>query len=906
MKPNFALSLSFDGIRLLHRAAGGWHLVGEVSVSDPNLTSALADLLQAGRAVKTRKLRSKLVIPDEQIKYLTIQTPGLDDDARRDAARVALDGATPYAVDSLAFDISPDGDATHVAAVARETLLEAEAFATEHKFNPVSFVAAAEGSAFLGEPFFGLTTCASSLLPGGATVEPDGVRVVIVDKPDDSDTADRERYTNDGEAAQAVESTQTSVDETQGLPDPTATRAEAEKTDSSTGGYATAMTATDKVTAAEVVKEDAATPSLVDVAAAQPPATADAMPTAPKPQAAKTTVAATPREEITTLAPSLPEAEDQPGAELSNDAEATTTPPLLGFATRRRQNPTSGAAPVRLGGASRDAPPQRTSPPVTADKTVPPRKAMEPPSLTAPPRSVADSLRPTPAIEAPISPDAAANVSAEPKARAGGFLSRRKPQAGADVRAAKSAARKASRAKSGVNGHSETERMTVFGAREGQAVGGKPRYLGLILMALLLVFLAGVAAWATVFMDEGLARWFPARERTLASTLPEDAAGTLSADVGATTELERDAEEEADDVVVAALNDSLTDDGLSAEDAAVLDALRDPLPDPIAPEEMDAAALEARYAVTGIWPKAPEMAVPADLVEIENLYVTGIDPISPALDAVALPSPASLQTDQQLALVTSPVAAGTNFARGLDGRLIPTPEGALSPDGFTVYLGRPPAVPPATLARLDAGPEQVNPNLNALTQVRPRPRPTDLVEQNERATLGGLSRTELAALRPRLRPQAPQEVEAIQQEEQVEDTPPSDLAAAVSLRPETRPRNFERVVARAVQSAPAAAASAAQPTAAVAPRSVAPAIPSSASVTRAATVNNAINLRQINLIGVYGTPSNRRALVRLGNGRYQKVEVGDRFDGGRVSAIGDSELRYQKGNRNVILKMPSG
>ena len=68
----------------------------------------------------------------------------------------------------------------------------------------------------------------------------------------------------------------------------------------------------------------------------------------------------------------------------------------------------------------------------------------------------------------------------------------------------------------------------------------------------------------------------------------------------------------------------------------------------------------------------------------------------------------------------------------------------------------------------------------------------------------------------------------------------------------------------------------------------------------------AINLRQMNLIGVYGTPANRRALVCLSNGRYKKVKVGDSIDGGRIVAIGDSELRYQKGGRNLTLKIPSG
>jgi Tfp pilus assembly protein PilP len=77
-------------------------------------------------------------------------------------------------------------------------------------------------------------------------------------------------------------------------------------------------------------------------------------------------------------------------------------------------------------------------------------------------------------------------------------------------------------------------------------------------------------------------------------------------------------------------------------------------------------------------------------------------------------------------------------------------------------------------------------------------------------------------------------------------------------------------------------------------------------VARQATVQNAINLNHLNLIGVYGTQANRRALIRLPSGRYKKVKVGDSVDGGKVVAIGDSELRYQKGGRSLTLKMPKG
>jgi type IV pilus biogenesis protein PilP len=83
-------------------------------------------------------------------------------------------------------------------------------------------------------------------------------------------------------------------------------------------------------------------------------------------------------------------------------------------------------------------------------------------------------------------------------------------------------------------------------------------------------------------------------------------------------------------------------------------------------------------------------------------------------------------------------------------------------------------------------------------------------------------------------------------------------------------------------------------------------IPSSASVARQATIENAIPLNKINLVGVYGVPSDRRALVRLPSGRYVKVKVGDQVDGGTVAQINDSELIYRKGSRTVALSMPKG
>ncbi|WIY24307.1 hypothetical protein [Parasedimentitalea psychrophila] len=179
MKPGFALSLSPDGISLLHRAAGGWRLVGRVALDSSDLDTALEDLRAKAQQLAAGVMFCKLIIPNSQIRYLTLETGLVDGDTRMDMARTALDGATPYPVSELAFDLSQDGVLTHVAAVAIETLEEAESFANTHGFGPTSFVAAPGEEAFLGEPFFGTTRAIR-----GTVVEPDGIAVVNIGPAD--------------------------------------------------------------------------------------------------------------------------------------------------------------------------------------------------------------------------------------------------------------------------------------------------------------------------------------------------------------------------------------------------------------------------------------------------------------------------------------------------------------------------------------------------------------------------------------------------------------------------------------------------------------------------------------------------------------------------------------------------
>ena len=180
MKPSFALDLSPDGISLLHRTIRGWLLVGEVALDDPDLGGALGYLRATALGLEPRGLNTKLILPPDQILYTTVTAPGPSRPKRRARIAAALEGLTPYPVEDLVYDWSGTGPEVQVAVVARETLDEAEAFAVEHRFNPVSFVTVPEDGAFDGEPFFGATRAADERLPKGEKVlrDPEAVHIV--------------------------------------------------------------------------------------------------------------------------------------------------------------------------------------------------------------------------------------------------------------------------------------------------------------------------------------------------------------------------------------------------------------------------------------------------------------------------------------------------------------------------------------------------------------------------------------------------------------------------------------------------------------------------------------------------------------------------------------------------------
>jgi hypothetical protein len=354
--------------------------------------------------------------------------------------------------------------------------------------------------------------------------------------------------------------------------------------------------------------------------------------------------------------------------------------------------------------------------------------------------------------------------------------------------------------------------------------------------------------------------------------------------------------------------------------------------------------------------------------------------------------PAAAPTDAAPGLQPLPPPFGTVITFGPDGRIVATPEGVITPDGFTLFAGRPPTVPAAaprpgvtvaaaapapasaTTATATTGaapalaplPAPVDPAHAAKT---PRLRPGAIVTRaaaaraaapipepaapapaadspvappaaTPAATEGALPAPvdpAHAARGPQIRPEAvirraeaaraqaatvAAAAEAAARAEAEALANASRLAVASSRRPSERPSGLAKAVEAAVAAAVAAppepepqpaAAPAPEPAVASAPApaeidepeptETVPNMPTTVTVARQATVKNAIDLGKINLIGVYGSSSNRRALVRMPNGRLVKVKIGDRLDGGQVAAIGDSELTYVKGGRSVTLKI---
>ncbi|MDP3340863.1 hypothetical protein [Frigidibacter sp.] len=1156
MKPAFALNLSPDGISLLHRTSRGWLLVGAVALDDPDVPAALGYLRKTALGLAPRGFATKLILPASQILYTAVEAPGPDAANRRRQIARALEGRTPYAAEDLVFDWSGTGGRVNVAVVARETLEEAEAFAQEHRFNPVSFVAMPEDGSFAGEPFFGQTAKARSYIPEGERLVRDQDPVRIAGDADLSrlvaasvaEVMADEVAEAVGETAQdavlAAEVAQAGDEDivTTALAAPempgddaaeVAVDAAAEETDAGSAGPAFAEPAEDSTAdASEALPADATDlgeESVVEAPLAEPAGepSADAMPELPlAPEALETP------SEASDTAPEAPGAGTDARAErrraraerrdreAAAQAEADAAAALarqasFGFVASAPDEPealatenapsaegdfggadeTSVEAPLAEQEAEVEAPVQDepeadiANDPAAADESdeapflavedeaedagepAPPRPEIDADGVLTPfaaaatlspampgPRLRLGAAAAEPGRASPAKPLAggagsvisprlgiAADPRPEPKpdpasrtrARASG-LGKAVIAAGKMAKAAKTARGTSRRvdvtpgpAAPRVRTGSEAEALTVFGARRAAPVRGKPRYMGLILTAVLVFLMLAVALWSSL-LDGTPTAEAPASEPLAAAPIRTTAVEALAEtpafeDVPTVDAIEADAMTEAeiaadggleamempegtaDDMAEAPtdlpvdlpedvppeLADGPAEDGLAANTLAeqlAEDLAATPEEAPVsgnaaAPDAAAAAAIAAAgvgaagdlangLAAADIATAAPD--VPAAVAggpvpdAEEGLPPRPADPAVTTRSAEGLPETATLTADALPAPPQPPLPYGTGFQFGENGLIVATPDGALTPEGVTVVEGAPARVPPTRPAAVveaaaeadapqeaAAEPEGSVPD-PALEGRKPLPRPATLEVPAEAAPEAtpaadpgdGAALSVPLAADPALAPFKPRAastvaVAAAAAARSAEEARAAEMAAlqaelasatpsavTSSRKPLSRPQDFSQgieaalamaattapVVAAAApppQAAPAPVAPAAAPTrqAAVAPApepeemdepepiAAAPSIPTTASVAKQATISGAISLREINLIGVYGASSSRRALVRLSNGRMLRVKIGDRIDGGQVTAIGEGQLTYVKGGRTHVLRM---
>ncbi len=948
MIPPFALDLGHDGIRLLQRKGTEWRELGVVALDDPELGGRLAGLADMARVLSDGDVQTELIIPPSQILYTTLESPSSRKRLHDNDIRSALEGKTPVDPEELVFDWRRTGNVIKVAVLERRTLKEAEEFADANGFNPVSFTARPEPDQFPETPDFGPTTMAAAataileadLPPAGAGLgevdilddpAPDpeveaplafnssragysekalGANVTEAAIPAEDDPGQDAPATPEADVAVEIEPDVSAEDIAEsGLDLVSADDAEVADLDAET----TEPDVPDGV--AEIVVDEGAEDEVADTSDADEIAEApedaaledmssgedDDVPAEPDAEDVSRSEGAPVEDADRSFEEDVPDAEDDIEAENADteaaDAEDQGTVPVadadadaaaIGMAEVETEAEDAAPEEVLDEASPNDAPeevsdtePEPAKPEMAEDDD---SAAVIPP---APP--IADSSAPETEGAAPrismLGPETADSGPAETEA----------PVPPPPVRATRT----------------EAHAIAPQARRNRQSI--------VVIASMVLAVIVFLGGFAILNRDRSPD---PIVADTPVATTPgadpaEDAAAPEVAGVAptqpeapATTDAptEDTARLEPAPDLPAAPGTALPDEDVAESEPAVDEDSEDA--DVVAETptevELEQDALR-RYAASGIWTIAPEQGLRTRLDQLEGLYLASIDPKVSSQDAFSLEPPQV--AEDILSVPPLPPEPGQRFELDDDGLVTATPEGALTPDGVVVTLGRPTLVPPRR-PREVAPPETdaaVDEALAAAQPLRPRPRPEGLVERNERAQLGGRTRAELSAIRPNPRPISDQIAAA-----QAIGEAPTEQAVAVSRNPRSRPDGFAAIVAAvraANRPAPTQTAAATPSTASsqpVAAQPQQPQIPTVASVARQATVENAINLRRVNLIGVYGSTGDRRALVRLPSGRYVKVQVGDRVDGGQVAAISDTQLRYVKGGRNVVLDLPGG
>lgn len=954
MKPDFALDFRDNQISLLHDADGVWAVIGRVAMDDPDLDAAMGYLRATALGLSPRGIATKLIVPNDAILYT--QLTDLPFDPARRAQRIAegLVGRTPYDVADLVYDWTDAGDSAHLAVIARETLAEAEGFAAQHRFNPISFAALPDQGGFEGEVWFGSTQLSETLLSKGDVVERDDVVVFApaADAPADAPLAASDfemgAGVDEGDAliaAQADEAEQPSVNPVApeedfvepdlpepDLPEPDAAievlagdapePAALDNADlalqepavaGAQDGPADGGEGDDATGAAEPVPQDlaeVAAPDQPDLFAGtdvqgDPPAEADPLAVLDDLAAAQPGVIEADAPEAEVIEAGQIEADP---IETGDEAPMAIDVPLIddplpndGLAAAAQKKPSRSDFLLSAFQARRAAFRAKT------DAAASPARAE--PALTAPKDSAASSEMPNGETSAPsdlgTATDAAPLLPPKLGSAMGDAGTARPVFAPAALNRAPDMALTAAKPQ-----HPRPQSLKKPApARRGGGVK-----LGWVLTVALIISLMVAAALSSYLIE--------AVNKYRASTSELAAAQGADADVapapapkipaGATlavAPIVRDpASQPAAPTSVLMLSSR-------AEGSAVLVPALAMRPAPRPARGTDAVQGAPQDLVLA---KLPDSVLPLiDIPAATDLTAIAKPSLSPAprpqtvLDAAKLADPAQAGPAQ-----AGPAQAGTASGDSALGKARPAPRPQSVLQTATAAAPAPSSLP----AAVGSDP--------ALAAARPLPRP---------ASVSNLAAN--TAVTPTTDPLAADAPAPLARP----DPNRSKLAVTISPSPAFRPKGlkaaYEQKQAAALAEAAAkaaaeadaaavaaavAAAAKAEPPAPKAPAKAAPKEVAAAEeeaeeevtrssgnstrsiVDRQATMKNVLNLSNLNLVGIFGSSANRYALIRQPNGSVKKIKVGDRLNGGRVAAITESEVRYDKGGELQALTMPRG
>ncbi|KEP69132.1 hypothetical protein DL1_05705 [Thioclava dalianensis] len=963
MKPEFALILSHDGIGLLHRTRAGWARLGEVSPDSETLDADLAALRRQAQSLAPHGMTTKVVIPASQILYTAIYAPGSTPAQRHKQIEAALDGVTPYPVSELVYDFSGSGQTVQVAVVARETLAEAEAFAQSHGLNPVSFVTIPIPGDFTGEPWFGTAKGAAAHLPEGAQVERDDTPIADIAAAPETLTesaapndASAEPPASDTGIKPPAQTEETEADPAQDLhANAGVAAAEGPVPASATPviAEAEAEAEAEEALARPTAPVEPQIPAATSTQASEPEETVS-----PEDLADLAALDAAPDEgsKLKEPAPAPPETAAPPNTKTPSSAGPQTADP---FSSARllTQDATAASTP-KLGGVARTSSAQGER-----HKSLTGHAAITAPGLDLPePTPPADQKKDRKrklgrAARKGLSGTAAlgaAALSARAKAKA-------KPQPATKPTTTHGPAPSAETTVFGARkGSDRLGKPRYLGALMVGAL--------VLFLAIVGLWTSFLSSTETPAPQDTLASSDTATAEPPADTMAAlDPAPSAQPDASAEATAEPAPEAspvpsvtpeaaQPDANVATAEPETAQPDSAPSDTAQANTAQSDTAQADTAQTDTAASAPEQSTVTADAAPQAatpspgempPFTAKPLPPPNVAPPE-TEAAPVAPTKDGVTMPGGFTLYAGKPpIASRARPQSVSQAYAATLPPAPL-RPEDTLNALPALAPFQPTPrpqtlAAPDQTAAQTPAASPLPAQNDPSLADARPVLRPAAISSKaQETPTQTAPSSADdaavatplpqdpqLAGLSPKARPSsvadaaqaAKAAAEAAAAEEAKRFATATPLAVEASARPPEKPRDFSRSVEAALAAAIAtpqapAQTAAAAPTPAPAaqapdldepePTQPAPRLPTSASVAKRATEQGAINLRQMNLIGLYGSSASRRALIRLKTGRFVKVGVGDRLDGGTVLAIGSNQLTYQKGSRAYTLKMLQG